>query len=151
MKRLGNKGFTLIELIATLVILTLVMGLGAYSITGLITSSKKKDYELLIKEINNAVEIYYQECRYVNNNCSYEITLGFLVDNGYLKGNSEITDGEDNKYKNTLINPNDNVNISNCKISYEYKNGKVSVSAVDTSGSCPTSCDYNPGSSYCEE
>ena len=51
MRRLDSKGFTLIELIATLVVLTLVMGLGAYSITGIIKSSKEKDYELLIKEI----------------------------------------------------------------------------------------------------
>lgn len=133
MNRLGNKGFTLIELIATLVVLSIVMGIGAYSITGLIKSSKEKDYELLVKEIKNAVEIYYQECKYVNNNnCQSEITLGFLVENGYLKGNGKEID--------TLINPNDNVDISECKIRYEYSSyaGELQFDYDDsTNESCP--------------
>ena len=131
MRKLDSKGFTLIELIATLVVLSIVMGLGAYSITGIIKSSKEKDYELLIKEIKNSVEVYYQECKYVDNSCDSEITLGFLVSNGYLKGNG--------KEVSTLINPNDNKDISNCRIGYEYDDGKVNVWAVNPSGSCPSS------------
>ena len=117
MNRLGNKGFTLIEIIASLVILCLVMGLGAYSITVLIAETKKNNYELLIKEIKSAVEVYYQECKYMNNNnCQEEITLGFLLSNGYLKGNgSDIT---------KLVNPLDNVDISDCKIKYRYLTAK---------------------------
>lgn len=133
MKRFNNSGFTLIELIATLVILVLVMGLGTYSITGLITSSKEKDYELLVKEIKNATELYYQECKYVNNNCENEITLKFLVDNGYLKANS--SDANNNFM---LVNPKDNNDISKCEIGYRYENGKINIWAVNPDESCPT-------------
>ena len=40
MRKYGNRGFTLIELIATLVVLVLVMSLGTYSITGLVQKSR---------------------------------------------------------------------------------------------------------------
>ena len=132
MKKLNRNGFTLVELIATIVVLAVVMGIGSYAITGLIQRSKEKDYELLIKEVNNAVESYYIECKYVNNNCSYEIKLGDLVKYGFLKGNSTDNDMG-------LVNPKDNVDISSCNIRYTYSNGKISVQAVNPSGSCPTS------------
>lgn len=140
MKRLDNKGFTLVELVATIIVLSIVLGIGAYSIVGMIKSSKEKDYELLIKNINSAVELYYQECKYGNTGyvCQEEITLGYLITNGYLKGNSN---GEEEII--TLVNPNDNVNISACTIKYKYNAGKVSVEAVNWTNSCPKTADYS--------
>ena len=44
MGRMNRKGFTLVELIATSVLLSLMMGIGAYSITNVIKSSKEKDF-----------------------------------------------------------------------------------------------------------
>ena len=140
MKKIDNKGFTLVELIATIVLLSLVMGIGAFSITQIINNAKDKDYKLLIENINNAVELYYQECKFVNDNCDTTITLGFLVNNGYLKGNSKITEGA-NKDKMTLVNPKTDENISGCSIKYEYKDGKIVISAI-TSENCPTTVEY---------
>ena len=131
--RINSKGFTLVELIATIVLLALVMGIGSYSITTVIKNSREKDYSLLIKNIKDAVEGYYQECKFVNNNCDNEITLGYLVKNGYLKGN-----GTDSSGAMILVNPNDEVDISSCRISYTYSNGKITVTAVNPTGSCPT-------------
>lgn len=142
MNKMNNKGFTLVELIATIVILAIVMGIGAYSITAIIENSREKDYELLIKEIVNATETYYQECKFVDNNCDSDsqITLDFLVTHGYLKGNSVKTDEtNENKEKFILVNPKDNKEISNCEIKYQYSGGKITVSAVNPTGSCPTS------------
>ena len=48
---MNNKGFTLVELIATIVVLALVMGLASYSIVGIIKRSKEKNYELLVTNI----------------------------------------------------------------------------------------------------
>lgn len=135
MKVLNRKGFTLVELIATIVLLSLIMGLGSYAITNLIKSAKDKNYTLLIKEIKSAVEEYHIECKYVNNNCVTQMTLGDLVKNGYLKANDPENDLG-------LINPKDNKNISTCNIKYEYNNSKISVSAVTTTGSCPSTADY---------
>ena len=136
MKKINNKGFTLIELIATLVILSLVIGLASYSITTLISNSREKNYNLLIEEITTAVELYYQECKYVNDNCVSDISLGYLVTNGYLKGNATNSDDSFD-----LVNPKDNESISDCNIKYSYNNGKIEVEAdgQNSTNSCPTS------------
>ena len=152
MKKLNNKGFTLVELIATVVLLSLVISLGAVSITAVIKNSKEKNYELLIKEIKDAVEEQYIECQFSNNSAIedacpskqadgyYHIQLQDLVDNGFLKGNSTIKSNDvDQNGKFILVNPNDDKKISECKIRYKYENGNIFVLAVNPNGSCPTS------------
>lgn len=154
MKRLGNKGFTLIELIATLVVLSIVMGIGAYSVTSLITNAKEKDYELLVKEIKNAVELYYQECKYSDNSnivCpvasefnghdSYSITLNHLVNYGFLKTNAKDDNGN-----NILVNPNDNKDISDCEFRYMYYDGRFWYGTdYEPGSSCPELIDWLVG------
>lgn len=143
---MDNKGFTLVELLVTIIVLTLIMSIGTYSITQVMKNAKKKDYELLITNIKSGVELYYQECKYAYSGlitCPqavssggidyYNVLLGDLVKYGFLKGNSTNSSGG-----YALVNPNDNENIENCKIKYSYKDGKVSVIAVDATGSCPT-------------
>lgn len=148
MKKINNYGFTLVELIVTIVLLVLVMSIGAYSITGIVKNSKEKDYELLVREIKNASEDYYLECKYGDvddlitgcDNLSDGVSLGNLVMFGYLTGN-----GKDNDDKNTLVNPNDGNSITECiiKIIYDNDSGKVNVIADNPTGSCPTNEDYN--------
>lgn len=145
---MNNKGFTLVELIATLLILALVMSIATYSITNIIRKSKEENYNLLIKNIRDGAEEYYQECKYsretiynmfnndesdVNNFCDGSITLGELVTYGYIKGNSS-------ENGNALVNPNNDENISNCQLKVYYNNGNVSVEAVSSSvnDSCPS-------------
>ena len=143
MKKMDNRGFTLIELLVTIILLSIIVGITGYSISKIIETSKEKDYQLFIKEIKNAVELHYQECKFINNNdnCGVSISLGSLVNNGFLKGNSTIKTGE-NKDKFTLVNPRDNVDVSGCYITYSYEDGKIIVSAFTTSNSCPTNEDY---------
>ena len=140
MKRLNKNGFTLIELLAVLILLAIVMGFGSYSIIEVLNKSREKDYELLVTNINSAVEEYYIECKYAGTNITcptlssgwYYIKLSDLVSYGYLKGNSA---NETDK----LLNPRDNVDISNCRIKYSENDGEIKVLAVDASGSCPNS------------
>ena len=129
----NNKGFTLVELIAAIVLLSLVVGITSYSIIGIINRNKEENYNLLIKNINSAAETYYQECRYSNNdmiNCNkiendeYMVSLGDLVNYGFLKGNEKIKEGTE-KDKYTIVNPLDNTNISNCEITVKFVNSKV--------------------------
>ena len=126
MRSINNKGFTLVELIATLVILSLVMGIGAVSVTKIINNSKEKDYKLLLENIKNAAEEYYIECKYSPSsgqgddyckfaNNQYEITLQGLVNYGFLKGN-EVS-GDD---KFTIVDPTNSKDISNCTIIIAY-------------------------------
>lgn len=141
----NNKGFTLIELIATIVILALVMGISTYSISVIINNSKEKNYELLIKNIEDSLESYYQECKYVfdsdddkcqikrlNNADVFETTLGNLIDYGFLKGNST-----DDKGKSTLVNPKDEVNISECIVRCQYSQKKFQCDSALNIDSCP--------------
>lgn len=140
MNKLNKKGFTLIELIATVILLAIVMGFGSYSIMNIINDTKKNNYNNMIKEIKNAVEVYYQECTYVNNDCDSErtIKLGYLISNGYLKGNDEND-------MMTLVNPINNEPITECQIKYTYSDGKISIESYDNpeDGFCPETADYN--------
>ena len=145
MRNMNNKGFTLVELVATVLILGLVMGIGGLSITKLIQNNKKKSYELLITEIKESLNAYYQECRYADSppTCGNvgSVLLGDLVDEGFLKGNSTINTGA-NKGKFTLVNPNTGDNIYNCSIDWEYSNGGFII--TDKSGDkCPKTEDYS--------
>lgn len=141
----NNKGFTLVELIAAIVLLSLVVGITSFSIIGIINRNKEENYNLLIKNINSAAETYYQECRYSNNdmiNCNkiendeYMVSLGDLVNYGFLKGNEKIKEGTE-KDKYTIVNPLDKTNISNCKITVKFVNSKVEVN-IPTSDVCPS-------------
>ena len=140
MEKLNKKGFTLVELIATIVVLALVVSISAYAITNIINSAKEKNYELLIKNIKDASETYYQECKYSNNSgitCNDNVTLQDLVNYGYLKGNGT----GDNKM--VIVNPKDNINIGECSIAIKYENGKLTITKEKktNNGSCPE--EYN--------
>ena len=151
---LNRKGFTLIELLAAIVLFAIVAGFGTYSITNVIKASKEKNYNLLIKNIKDAAEVYYQECKYGDGEslgvkCTGTdnrliIQLKSLVEQGYLTGNAKRKN--DKKY--TLINPNTNEDISNCAIAISYVSGnddndkyKIIVESGGGNG-CPTNTDY---------
>ena len=140
---MNNKGFTLIELIVTIVLLAVMLSIGAFSVISLVNNSKQRNYGTLIKSIKAGVESYAIECTYAKNSditcaSNRRITLGKLVEYGFLSGNEKDTD---KKY--TIINPKDNKSIANCNVQYDIDaNGKVTVKAITTTGSCPKTCEY---------
>lgn len=131
---MNNKGFTLVELLGTIMILSIIIGISSYSIVTVLNETKKKNYELLIEDIKKASETYYQECKY-GNNCPYteEISLGKLVADGYLSSNSKNSIG--------LTDPVTNKDISNCIISVEYTNGEIKITP-EVGDNCPSQGDY---------
>ena len=136
---MNNKGFTIIELIATILILALVLGIGSYSVISLIRESRERNYETLIVHIKSAVETYDIECMHASNEsitCGNTLTLGKLVQYGYLSGNAKVNNESDANY--TIVNPRDNKSIANCNIKYTNNNGVITITAVNPSGSCPT-------------
>ena len=153
---MNKKGFTLVELLATILILAIVLGIGTISITSIIKNSKEKNYKLLVTNIKDAAELYYQECKYSNNsgitcNANGNVKLGDLVTYGYLKGNKQ---DETNSKKYTIVNPlidkENESNISCCIIKVEYTNKQIKISANGSdnshnkckSSSCPSNDDY---------
>ncbi len=73
--KMNNGGFTLVELLATIVLLALVIGIASYSINAIIKNSQEKNYQLLINNIYDATEVYYQECKFIRNMSNYVIKL----------------------------------------------------------------------------
>jgi len=55
---MDRKGFTLVELIATVFILSLVLGIASYGIIGTINNSKKKSEEIFVDKIAVAIDEY---------------------------------------------------------------------------------------------
>lgn len=123
MKISNNKGFTLVELIATIVLLAIVMGIGAYSITKIIENSREKNYKLLVTEIRTAAEGYYQECRFADgdvNACYYDFDF-----------DGEFNNEKDSEIVKDCINGNDKSQF--CKYVKQDYNGDGRVNSNDAS------------------
>lgn len=146
MKKINNKGFTLVELIAIVVLLALVMGIGAVSVTKIMNNAKEEDYKLLMDNIKGGVELYYQECTYAKTDsisCPsltsgwYYIYLEDLVTYGFVKGNATHSNG-----KMYLANTKNGENINRCIIRYKYNSGKLEIQKYSGGSNCPTMNDY---------
>lgn len=146
MKKNNNKGFTLIELITTVVILSLIIGVTGYSISKVLVSTKEKETELLKQNIESAAETYYQECTYMSTSdikCETEkiellqekevlsVTLLNLVNYGFLTSNDTQKNSDSTSLENNdstkIIHPETNDDISNCKIAIDYNSNEVKV------------------------
>lgn len=55
---MNRKGFTLVELLAVLVALGLVLGIGAFSISSIVTRSKEKSEDAFVETIKDAMDVY---------------------------------------------------------------------------------------------
>ena len=90
---MNRKGFTLVELLLTLIILGIISVISYVSITSVIEDSKNKNCLSLKKNIESAVKNYVSDNRY-SNSINVDISLSELVDGGYLS--SSIKDPYDN-------------------------------------------------------
>ena len=50
---MNNKGFTLVELLGTIVILAIIVGISSYSIITVLNNTKKKNYQFLVDKIKS--------------------------------------------------------------------------------------------------
>lgn len=72
--KLNNKGFTLIEILAVVIILSIITAIMVPSVNYLIDKNKEDNYKQLEKNILNATKIYLSDNRY-NINLDYGISL----------------------------------------------------------------------------
>ena len=154
--KIDNKGFTLVEVLAVVVIIGILGGLTAKGVLSSINTGKEASYKLMINSIVTASQTLYEELENGGSNIfSYEydgkkITKGgkvtindantistnlqTLVSNGFLSGSSGFTDEDEsgNKY---LIDPKSKKNIGSCKITITKSNAKSNdiylVNSVD--------------------
>lgn len=131
---MNNKGFTLVELLATIVILGIVLGIVSVSVIGIINKTKEKSEEIFVKNIGSSVQSYistnrlkwsrsstplgtFKKCNRVNasgacltrgKNVKYETKELYSVSGGVLNNSSfslkELISGNYIE-SNKIINP----------------------------------------------
>ena len=129
---MNNKGFTLVELLATIVILGIVMGIASYGVISAINNSKIKSEKLFVDKIGTAIEGYlsiegnrlveipdttieFQKCRSDQENDSANCRTSELKELStiHLKDITEINNNS--RFKIKTINESDLVNPKNKK------------------------------------
>ena len=81
---MNNKGFTLIEVLAGLVILSLIMGLALPAVSDSLEKSKSNQINVEKKRVENAAEMYSSDYKFEfsSNNCY--INIDTLVQKGFV-------------------------------------------------------------------
>ncbi len=116
MKKLNNKGFTLVELLAVLVILVAIMSIAIPSISSSLERSKSRQEESKKRILESAAELYVTDHRNNINKDTCTIKLETLLDENYIdKDAAEGPNGEDLKDNCVKYKKE-----ANGKITYEY-------------------------------
>ena len=161
--RLNNRGFTLVEVLAAIVIVALIGTLVAPNVISMIKTGKDASDMVLIDNINSAAEGLYQEVEYMNTNVykygrtgktsdtviiddadkSITVNLQTLVGNGFLDGINNEDSASPNKNKKIILDA-DNNDIGQCNIKItKIKNYKVCYKIEGMSGDeCPSTLDF---------
>lgn len=125
-----NKGFTIVELLAVIVILGIVMTLTIPAVTNSQSAAKQKAYETKINNFENAAIIYAQDnyrtliSGKTEDEFTVEIKVQDLLENGYLTGNQDI-----------LLDPRDtskSLKDSSITITIDKKTRKITASFKTT-------------------
>lgn len=144
MKKLNNKGFTLIEVLAVVAIIAILGLIAVPSVLNTINTSKKAAYDILVDEIKVAGKQLFEETENMqgvegfaiyeydrigatpteitiikpaeeNRNPYITINLQTLVGNGYLTGTNNNEFASNNNSK-IILNPKTKEDIGECSI-----------------------------------
>lgn len=134
--KLNNKGFTLVELLAVIVILVTILLIAIPSITSSLERSKTKQLEAKKALIVSAAEIYVSDHKNNfpgdpsdNYGIGYVICISQLVDAGLLL-DSEVKDADGNEIEGCAIYLN---NVSSQLDTYEFNK-------YDENSACASKC-----------
>ena len=131
MRNLDNNGFTLVEVLAVIVIISIILGIAVPNVMTSVDTSKNSSEKILIDNIKTAAQSLYEEAEFLGKDSnlkdgdnsiridddtnSLTVSLQALVDNGFLKA-SNVKDNDNDNDDNKLINPKTGENIGECKI-----------------------------------
>ena len=96
MKRLNNRGFTLVELLAIIVITALVLGIGIYGVTKLVKNSKEGALTISANSIKESANIYSDEDSnrwlepYKDDYSYFCVTIEELINRGIIKKDATL-------------------------------------------------------------
>lgn len=160
--KLNNKGFTLIEVLTVLVIISILGLIVVPNTMDVIKGGKENTYKILVKNIRDSAVNLYKELEYsdsklyyyngdekqvlsISNTNEVKVNLSSLVRNGFLTG--------DNVNEGKVINPINNTDMGECEIVItknidEDNNYNVNYVVESNSTSnklCPTTAEYREG------
>ena len=95
--RLNKKGFTLVEILAAIVILGILMGLAIVAVSSILSNSKEGFYDNLEDQLILAAKSYYGDHRTLlpqNIGQERQVTVETLIKNNYLKRGSVVDYGK---------------------------------------------------------
>lgn len=138
---MNNKGFTLVELLASLTILAIISILMTTTVQYSVTNVKTKNYETLkkmiveatINYINSSNDEYFSldnikpekfECNKTTD-CLKEFTIGDILDKNIYYTNEKDKDGN-----LTLISPKDNEDMRNKTIIIYYDKNEYTIKGM---------------------
>ena len=138
---MNNKGFTLVELLASLTILAIISILMTTTVQYSVTNVKTKNYETLkkmiveatINYINSSNDEYFSldnikpeksECNKTTD-CLKEFTIGDILDKNIYYTNEKDKDGN-----LTLISPKDNEDMRNKTIIIYYDKNEYTTKGM---------------------
>ena len=124
----NNKGFTLVELLAVVVLIGVLSVVAVSTYRGVNESAKKKSLEAKIEQINSAAEKWGRE-----NNITYKTTISVnaLVVEGYLTADEVKPDG-----LATIKNPLTGENMICNTVNLTFKNGVITSSFNSNDKNC---------------
>ena len=140
---MNRRGFTLVELLAVIVIIAIIGVLIVPGILNNVDTAREKSYNTLIKNIVTSAQTYYEECEYGdltdttkygkyacntdedkkenyecfmdNKNKTITTTLGTIANTGFLNV-KDIQKNEDGIEIKLVKDPKTDNDISSCKI-----------------------------------
>lgn len=121
---MNNKGFTLTELLATIVILGVVALIAVPAVRGIANNLKEDMLEEKKKLILKNAKLYAED-----NESSTEITVKDLC-------GKYITPDDGLDQNQCLTNPVNGLTMGDCKITISYNKGKGSASWNDSGKAC---------------
>ena len=103
-----NKGFTLVELLAVVIVLVMIIGIGIFSVNKILSSSKENLSDTQKRNLEKAAETYnVSEGINEDTEC---INVSELLSKEYIEGDS-------------IIDPESNEELTG-SVKIEYKNNK---------------------------
>ncbi len=139
---MNNKGFTLVELLVTLVLLGIIATISITGVVSVMNNSKNSEYKVLLKNIDTGAKMFYEDCEYGSlsgkdictnrrtisgdkTEITYIIPLSALTQYGFLTGNSS----------GAVVNPKTNKPMNeNCTVTviYNKNNRKYTITKAST-------------------
>ena len=138
---MNKKGFSLVELLGTITIMGILMGIAIGAYSRYIDSTRKKAYETLVKSSISAMEEYI-----VDHPTATTVTINDLYEKDYLErptdpaSSGNICDGKVTRTTtgaggDSSILPDENYTVGLCCVNYNYtypNNGKDTPIKNDT-------------------